>query len=200
MHGMGNRYICFVTAALLVAVLCSGCISGDGDQQSATLPPGEAGIDGIVHEGEYTGTEELSGSVTMYWRVDGDILTFAVMAKTDGMVSVGFNPTQGMKDADMVIGWVDATGAVVFDCYATGASGPHPPDMDLGGTSDFVSFAGTETDGMTTLEVSRLMLPDDMYDATIVPGTAVDVIWAISGSDDFYAQHSSRGGKQITFE
>lgn len=184
-------------AIVMVATLVAGCASGEDDAEPTTLPPKEVAIDGIVTQDEYEGSMELNSRLTLYWRTAGENIVMALVGDTDGMVSIGFDPSAGMKDADMVIAWIEDGALSIFDCYGTGASGPHPKDTDLGGQDDILEAAGSESGGVTTVEFMRPLAASDDYDKDIATDGPTTLIWAYSGSDSFTAQHSSRGSATL---
>jgi hypothetical protein len=160
-------------------------------------PPYEPGsLDGIVQNGEYRGTASFDGgNFLLFWDFQGDVMNMALKAKTAGWVSIGFDPSSKMKDADMVLGLVDDSGRVyVVDAFSTGENGPHPADTDLGGTDDIIDFGGTESDGWTTIEFSRLANSTDLYDRNVWNGQVIKVIWAYSLSDEFTGYHEQTRG------
>ncbi len=121
--------------------------------------------------------------------------------QAEGFVAIGFEPTQAMKDADMVMGWVSGGEATVLDLYSTGVYGPHPPDEELGGTDDILSFGGREADGWTVIEFERRMDTGDRFDQAFRPGETVNIIWSISSTDSLEIRHNvGRGGGRISLE
>ncbi len=158
--------------------------------------PGPSGDhDGSISSDEYQETQVFEGGVfTVHWRIDGDEIHFGMEAETTGWLSIGFEPTNIMKDADMIFGWVDSEGTPhTMDTYSTGEYGPHPPDTDLGGTNDIISFNGTQTTDMTIIEFSRKLDTGDTYDKIIVKNSSVNIIWGISDTDDYLDTHTDRG-------
>jgi len=177
--------------------MLSGCVGGDNEEQTTTLPPNDVSIDGIVTQGEYDHMSVLSdGKFTMYWRFEENNIVIAMVAGTEGMISLGLDPGVGMKDSDMLIGWVD-DGTFLYDCYSVDTTGPHPEDTEIGGTNDIIVYAGSEADGITTIELLRKLDTGDAYDKEIGTSGELQVIWAISNSDSFSTKHSSRGGVKI---
>ena len=66
-------------------------------------PPGERwNPDGVLGDSEYLG-EMKYGDYEIRWMADGEYAYFGIRARTTGWVSVGFNPSSGMKDADMIL-------------------------------------------------------------------------------------------------
>lgn len=109
-------------------------------------------------------------------------------------MAIGFEPSQAMKDADMIIGWVKDGKATVVDAYSKGLYGPHPPDEDLGGSNDILEYAGREENGYTVIEFKRKLDTGDKYDKALTPRQKVKFIFAMSNRDDFTAMHNVAKG------
>ncbi|MFX1335427.1 MAG: DOMON domain-containing protein [Promethearchaeota archaeon] len=153
-------------------------------------------IDGVITTNEYSSKVSFNGGdYQLNWQIEGDTIFVGIIGATTGWVAIGFNPSTAMKDADMVFGWVLADGMTVeiIDAYSTGINGPHPADTDQGGTTDILSFDGSESSGITTIEFSRLLITGDQYDNDIPTSGIYDIIWAMGPSDDFDIKHSTKG-------
>lgn len=169
---------------------------------SVEAAAGEWMPDGVISEGEYSKNLSLfSERYVVHWKNDAEDLYMALEGNAEGFVAIGFEPTQAMKDADMVMGWVSRGEATVLDLYSTGIYGPHPPDEDLGGTNNILEFGGTEADGLTVIEFKRKMDTGDEFDKVLKPGQTVDIIWSMSGSDSLSIRHNvGRGEAMLAFE
>ncbi|WP_297091659.1 DOMON domain-containing protein [Thermococcus sp.] len=194
-----------IVALLLVGVVfLSACTGGGGTSSpsqttpsSTASPPqlGEWKADGVIGENEYAHQLSLAGGkLVVYWRNDGEYLYMALKGQTTGWVAIGFEPTDKMKDADMVFGWVQEGNAVVIDAYSTGTYGPHPPDEKLGGSSDIIEYAGKEENGYTVIEFKRKLNTGDQYDKAFTPGQKVKFIFAMADADDFTTKHNIARG------
>jgi hypothetical protein len=157
--------------------------------QPATNPKNT--LDGVITVDEYEFKVKLDGdNFILHWNSDGDLIQFAMEARTTGWVSIGFEPTVKMKDADMIFGWVGDNGdAFALDTYSTGEFGPHPPD----GSDDILEYGGTEASGKTIIEFLRYFDTGDPEDKEIKKSGEVKIIWAIGGNDDYTSGHTSRG-------
>jgi hypothetical protein len=170
-----------VTAAALI-ILTTG----------AGVPGFAQTVDGTIDDDEYRNTMTAGENFFLSWELQDEILFLAFSAPTTGWVALGISPVQAMDQADMIMGAVDQNGTVrVADEFSTGRFGPHAPDVELGGTSDLLSYAGSETAGVTTIEVSRRADTGDEYDKPVSGGEVV--IWAHGTSDDFSSPHQARG-------
>lgn len=160
-------------------------------------------IDGVITTGEYSYTQVMSdGDFILHWRTEGSTITFGIEGKTNGWVSIGINPSFMMLDADMYFGWVTSNSSVVvIDAHATGPTGPHPADIDLGGTNDIIAYNGSEYGQTTIIEISRLLVTSDSdYDNSLPQKGDIKMIWALGASDSFDAPHVKRGSLQWNLE
>ena len=164
-----------------------------------TAAPSQTTIDGTVNPDEYPGLVASVG-MSLHFRVDGDDLVAALAAPTTGWVSVGFAPDDGMAGANYVFGYVAEGETVVYDMYGTKPGGPdsHPPDTDLGGTDDLLDVAGSEVDGITTIEFRIPLDSGDAYDKPLQPGQTYVVLLAMGAEDDMGSYHTARGETSIT--
>lgn len=154
--------------------------------------PGDWKADGVISDREYS-QKQVFGELEVYSRIDGDVVRMALKAKTNGYVAIGFDPTDRMKDADMVMGYVKDGKAFVADMFSTGPTGPHPPDDQQGGRNDVTVFGGSKKDGVTILEFERKRMTGDSKDKEIKKGDN-KIIWAIGDAETFTGRHSKRGG------
>ncbi|MGA1822720.1 MAG: DOMON domain-containing protein, partial [Thermoplasmatota archaeon] len=161
-------------------------------------PPKNTTLDGLISDGEYDDSASFGdGSFVVHWSINGSMIWMAMVGQSEGWVSIGFEPTTMMKDADMLIGWVDGGGPGLWDTYSTGELGPHPVDTDLGGTDDIIAFNGTESGGFTTIEFIRELTTGDSYDKDIPTTGSLNIIWGLGSSDDPESSHTQRGSGTI---
>ena len=153
--------------------------------------PGDWKADGVISDREYS-QKQVFGELEVYSRIDGEVVRMALKAKTNGYVAIGFDPTDRMKDADMVMGYVKDGKAFVADMFSTGPTGPHPPDDQQGGRNDVTVFGGSKKDGVTILEFERKLVTGDSKDKEIKKGDN-KIIWSISDAEAFSGRHSKRG-------
>ena len=166
-------------------------ITSPNETLTRTEPPS---VDGNVLDGEYNARFDF-GRITIYTRTEGNLVYIALIGKTAGWVAIGFGASD-MKGADIVIGWVSGGKTYVLDSYSTGKTGPHRPDTILGGSDDIIEYAGSEVNGITTIEFVRKLVTGDPYDKPIRIGTNT-VIWAVGDSDNPKDIHVERGKSTI---
>jgi hypothetical protein len=109
--------------------------------------------------------EVKSGDMSFQWKIEGNLLQGTIRAKTEGWVSVGFNPTKAMKDGMFVIGSVTDGKAVVENHFGT-EKGKHVANKDLG-CKETLTNTSAKRDGAFT-EVSFTM-PIDFDDKCSKP-------------------------------
>jgi len=200
---LATTVVVVVLLALLAAYMGG---SGGAPGSSATATPGPRGNtsavsvewvpDGVISEGEYEVEYSLAGgNFLLYLRVENGTLYMGMAGRTEGWIAIGIEPTYMMKDADMIIAWIDINSTVhVVDAYSTGTTGPHPPDTQLGGTNDILQYGGREDNGWTTIELSRKLDTGDQYDKPLTPGSTITIIYGMSTQDSFQAYHDVTAG------
>ncbi|MGW8193281.1 MAG: DOMON domain-containing protein [Desulforhopalus sp.] len=135
--------------------------------------------------------------ITFAWSVDGDKLAVKLSAKTEGWVGIGFNPSQEMKDAGFILGYVKKGEVKIVDHFGVDEN-RHEPDEKLGGTSDVTVVGGSEEGGVTTIEFTIPLQPADKHDASIDPqGESVVLLAYGAGRDSFRAKHKYRSAFKV---
>lgn len=141
--------------------------------------------------------EASSRGITMSWKVDGANLHVKLKARTTGWVAVGFNPTDQMKGADFIMGYVDEGKVEIKDEYGDEQRN-HSEDEKLGGTSDVTVVGGEEKDGSTTIEFTIPLNSGDKYDSVINPDGETIVLLAYGGRrDSFMPKHKFRTALKV---
>jgi hypothetical protein len=185
-------------------IMLSGCIQQPEPQVSEKAATEEWKADGLVGDNEYSRNMDLSspakqgysgGNLSVFWKNDEENLYMALKGKTNGWVSIGFEPSEWMKDADIIMGWVEGGHAVIRDEYSTGNYGPHINDTDLGGSDNILEFGGSQGSGFTVLEFKRRMNTGDKFDKAFTPGQTVPIIWAMADSSNHDAKHNVAYGE-----
>ncbi len=158
---------------------------------SATLnlssTPG--GNNGIIPD--TTGYNRInSADYLLYWRVDGDSLRCILSAQTQGWVAVGFDPSNQMKDANFIIGYVTANGVSIRDDFGV-SNTTHAADISFtGGVDNVRKAAGKEENGKTVIAFTIPLNSGDSYDRTLLATNSYPIIFAKGNTDDFNAMHT----------
>ncbi len=160
-----------------------------------TGPSAKWKADGIINEDEYdnnvTGFRDL---FYIYWSSDKEMLYMGMKGKTTGWLSVGFNPTLRMKDADIIMGGIKGSDPYIYDMYSIGTYGPHPSDTKIGGTYDIELYMAAENEAYTTVEFSRKLDTGDNYDSVLAKGDTAKILWSLSRSDSVDNKHDAGKG------
>lgn len=127
--------------------------------------------------------------ITFQWMTDDEYLYGMVSAPTTGWVSVGFDPTNQMADANIIIGYVDGGMVSIRDDFGTSATA-HASDSSLGGTDDIMEPGGMEENGETMISFKIPLNSGDMYDSVLVPGNNYMIILAYGSGDNFTGFHT----------
>lgn len=162
--------------------------------QPPSAPPG-SGVkwvaDGKITPGEYPKSKAY-GDYEISWSADDQYIYIAMKAKTTGWVAVGFGPETLMKNADIVEGYVSDAKLTIQDMFSTGDFGPHPPDIQQGGTNDILESGGTEENGYTVIEFKHKLDTGDKFDKPLIKGTN-KILWAYGSDDQPFLKHLTRG-------
>jgi len=162
--------------------------------------------DGVVGESEYARSMVLQGParqgyagglMEISWKNDQEFLYMALNGSTSGWLAIGFEPTEWMKDADIILGFVEGEKATVLDEYSTGNYGPHIEDTMLGGTNDILQNGGRRDGANTVIEFKRKLDTGDRFDKSMHPGETVSLIWAMADSSEQGVKHNIAYGEGI---
>lgn len=143
------------------------------------------------------------GSITvdgidLTWKPEGQNLHVTVKAPTTGWVAVGFDPSVGMMDANLILGYVAGGTVTTRDDFGTSVNS-HDADINLGGIDNVANPAGTEEAGTTEVRFTIPLDSGDAYDRKLVVGQTYRVLLAYgpNGADDFAIQHTVRTAANI---
>lgn len=173
---MGNRKSAVPLLSILAAVVF-GCGS-------------EASGDEVVQTSEEGNSITVEGFV-LEWSIEENSITITAEAPTTGWIAVGFEPSAAMKDANIIIGYVENGELFIRDDWGDGHIS-HSPDIELGGSSDVTAIAGSEGGGKTTISFSIPLDSGDEYDRELQPGSVYKVILAYGpdDADNFQGYHA----------
>jgi len=127
--------------------------------------------------------------ITFQWMTDDEYLYGMVSAPTSGWVAVGFDPTNQMADANIIIGYVDGGMVSIRDDFGT-SSTSHASDTSLGGTDNIMDPGGMEENGDTMISFKIPLNSTDMYDQELIPGENYTIILAYGSADNFTSYHT----------
>ena len=138
-----------------------------------------------------SGNTYISDGVEFSWAANATNLEIDITAPTTGWLAVGFEPTRAMKDADMVIGYIENGDVFLRDDFGDGFTS-HTSDIELGGTDDVIVISGEESAGSTHILFSIPLGSSDEYDKFLEVGATVKVLLAYGPDDaDNYSGYHS---------
>ena len=191
---MKLKSLVFTLAAVTLLTGCGAKVnpSQNTAPQSAVPQVAKAwNSDGVISDGEYT-TKKMIGEIEVSTKVEGDSVLVGMKARTTGWMSLGIDPEDKMKGADIWMAFVKDGKAEVIDMYSTGPMGPHPADEKQGGKGDITMMSGTLQDGNTIIEFKRKLDTSDSKDKPLKIGEN-KVMWGVGDSNDPSMKHSRRG-------
>jgi hypothetical protein len=199
--------------SIAIIIVAIGIISISGCVQPQSAPKvsehtvsSQWKPDGVIGDNEYSrsmilqspGTSGYSGgTLEIFWKNDAQYLYMALKGSTKGWMSIGFEPTVWMKDADMIMATASKNNATILDEYSTGNYGPHLNDTQLGGTYDILEAGGREEGNYTVIEFKRRMNTGDKFDKAFVQGQNVSIIWAMADAKDPEFKHNVAKGEGV---
>jgi hypothetical protein len=196
-----------IVMVLGLLVAFSGCLQPESGPQTYVKQMAaseEWKPDGVVGANEYARSMLLQspasngysgGKMQIFWKNDAEYLYMALNGSTQGWISIGFEPVDWMKDADIIMTSVEKGRVIVLDQNCTGNYGPHENDTMLGGTYDILESGGRETGDFTVVEFKRRMNTGDRFDRAFAPGQKVPMIWAMAGSSPEDVKHDVAKGE-----
>jgi len=154
----------------------------------------------FIVSGAYGATYDHEAKVkkmTFNWKIDGDTLAVKLSAQTEGWVGIGFKPSNKMRDANFVLGYVKKGEAKIIDEFGVGTT-KHSSDKKLGGTTDVVLVGGTEEGGVTTIEFTMPIKSTDKYDSVIDTDSDIVILLAYGPDrDSFKMRHKYRTSLKV---
>jgi len=136
-------------------------------------------------------------NMTFQWKVDGDNLHIGLKAKTTSWVGIGFNPTEGMKDANIILGYVKDGKVKITDHYGT-TKRQHNKDSKSGGQNNITNASGKEAGGFTEISFTIPLNSGDASDGVIMPDKENVVLLAYGpGRDSFKTRHAFKTALKI---
>jgi hypothetical protein len=198
----------FITLFVFLLPAIAGCSSSITNTAKPSFSPAASSTiektqvfmiewlpDGIIKTGEYSSSNTWE-NYSISWRSDDKYLYIGMTAKTNGWVSMALASSSGMKNADMLLGFVTDGKAEIKDLYCTDNLGTHPEDTTIGGSYDVMASGGREEGGFTTIEFKRLLNTGDSRDVPFQPGVN-NILWSYSSGDSLGLKHTSRGTGEI---
>jgi hypothetical protein len=139
-------------------------------------------LSGNLHAADYQHSLTVD-KMTFDWSVAGENLAVKLSAPTTGLVGIGFHPTDMMKDANIIIGFVKDGKVEISDDFGIQAT-QHTPDTKRDGQDNVTVVGGSETATTTTLEFTIPLKSGDANDGVIDPKADTVVLLAYGPDRD----------------
>lgn len=176
-----KRTVILITA-LLLAITCLNCSKEEKTEAAAEPQMAMAADGGFALE---------VGGIKVHWTLAGENLNVKLAAPTTGWIGIGFNPSDEMKDANFIIGYVKDGEVTVTDHHGS-AKRQHKEDTALGGTDNVSEATGSEANGVTEIGFSLPLQTGDSLDGSIQPTSDAIVLLAYGKTDRLVQQHVLR--------
>jgi hypothetical protein len=136
--------------------------------------------------------------VTFQWKIEDGMLEGILTGNTEGWIAVGFNPTDMMEGANLVIGYVEDEEVYIRDDYGSWLTS-HVSDESVGGSDDINIISGEEKNGTTSLRFSIPIDSGDEYDGTLNLGGKNTILLSYGGNDSFTSMHRGKTKLEVDF-
>jgi len=135
--------------------------------------------------------------MTFEWKLDDKVIHVRLTAATTGWVGVGFNPSDEMKDANFIIGYVKKGKVKVTDHFGT-SNRQHDKDEKVGGKTNVTNITGSEKKEITEIGFTIPLNSGDAKDQVINPDAETTVLLAYgSGRDSFRSKHEFKAALKV---
>lgn len=136
---------------------------------------------------------------TVSWEFVGNEIEFTMEAPTTGWVSIGFNPSRVMKDAEYVLAYVKDGKTVVRQDFGTGMFS-HKAVTELGWTQNIRVISGSEESGNTRIVFALPQNWGESYGTIFEKGKTYKVLVAYgpANADNFTSKHRKKDSLTIT--
>lgn len=128
---------------------------------------------------------------TFVWKTEADKLVVTLSAETTGWIAFGIGATSVMKDANIIMLWVDDEMGIAMaeDHFGTGRF-KHANDIDLGGSQEVQVLMGKQTKDKTIVTFSIPLNSGDEYDTVLQRGESYRLLLASNKSDKISFKHN----------
>lgn len=154
------KFVSFMLGVVSLSFVFTGVLQAAGYQHSLTVD-----------------------KITFDWSIEGENIAIKLAAPTKGWVGIGFHPTEEMKGANIILGFVKDGKVEIEDDFGNQPT-VHTADTKREGKDNVTVIGGSETGDITTLEFSIPLRSDDPNDGIIEPNGDTKVILAYGPDRD----------------
>ncbi|AEV27933.1 DOMON domain protein [Sphaerochaeta pleomorpha str. Grapes] len=141
----------------------------------------------------------IADNWTLSWEFVGSEIEFTLKAPTTGWVSIGFNPSRMMKDAEYVLAYVKDGETVVRQDFGTGMFS-HKAVTELGWKQNLRVISGSEEGGNTSIVFTLPLTWGEAYGTKFEKGKTYKILLAYgpSNADNFTSKHRKKESITLT--
>lgn len=192
-----KKLLGLICILILVPLIIAGCNNNDENNAEVVEEEGEVAQESLLTDDlTYTNLYSSDIDLDVYWEFneEEDELYMRLESPGSGWLSVGFDPTNRMDDAKIIIAGFDDDNSFQLEEHIGISSTSHEP---IDETYITESTGEREEDS----SIAEFIIPlggDSRYD--IEPGQVYEVIIAFhSDTDSFMQRHSQRAAVEIEF-
>jgi len=144
--------------------------------------------------------QSLSGNgIDLRWKTGEDRLIVTLSAPTTGWIAFGIGAEEVMKNANIIMVWVDDDMGIAMadDQYGNGRFS-HKNDMKLGGEQNVQVLSGEQTGESTSVTFSIPLDSGDRFDNPLEIGETYRYILAYGKTDNLKAKHKATHSGDLT--
>ncbi len=130
--------------------------------------------------------------IRMKWRMEEEWIRIHLTAPTNGWIAVGFSPKTGMKDANIIIGFVNEDGDIEIEDHYGSDTFSHRKDTSADGRRDVIVIGGEEKEESTEIRFRIPLDSGDIRDVPLEAGKSTTIILSYGETDNINQQHVVR--------
>ncbi len=131
------------------------------------------------------------GKMQFSWKILDKNISVQLKGETSGWIGIGFNPTEGMKDANFIMGYVKDGTATLSSQYGISKM-LHKGSTDIGGKDYILNPSGSFKDKVTEIKFEYPLSTGDKLDRPIKVNEDTTVLLAYGSTTMLSHQHMSR--------
>ncbi len=145
---------------------------------------------------EYENFLEIDG-MNIEWEFEGNLLKFKLHSPTQGWLSLGFNESNNVVNANLVMGAVAEQNTQMEEFYVLGFGNSQPMEA-IGGHTSVTDFLGFEDASGTSFQFTIDSDINDDFHYDLKEGNKIWLICSYSLSDEFEEHSIMRRHLEIT--
>jgi len=192
---MKQVLFCLLAISLLFIWACNGNVEPPKSTTTQPEPPKSTVAPIVSAEWQKITAKDI----TFEYKVEGANLSVKLTGPASGWLAVGFDPSDGMQDANIIMGYVKDGQGFFRDDFGTGR-GSHQPDTELGGVDNIIDKSGKEENNITELSFKIPLNSGDAKDKELEVGKTYEVMLAQGKADDFTSFHIFKTEVKVTIK